>query len=693
MNIARINNKEENNEKKELIKNYKSIEGEKNIFMHRILLNTKKEIKRVYYSPSKTRFNKIKKNMIENEKKEINNNLLSDDEKVKEKEKEKIREKKIEEEDESIINRKKFQSESEKEKRMRRTRKYFQKEDKDKDKKKEKEKNNIQKNEEVNKEIIKEEKIKNKINEKNQKEINNITNNNISSNNTVIKEKTFNCFSMQNLFGIKKTNKNNLFKDSKKNDELNANSINKLEIDENNTNYNSSINIKRNQYIEKNKYKKNKEEIRKNEEENKKTNDTIDDNEKWKKKRKDIIPRKLRRKNLSYRLKKNKYKNKDKDLSNNLINKEEIETNREINNEYNRQTKIKISEDVLIEEIDTTKPVVRLNIINQLYTKNKKYKNIYLYGFDKKNNFFVQFDLRKKKFLRIKLSDIEDLSESFEKEYIYQNTILYNTLTGVFILTGKNNDMLYYYNSLNETLVKLCQFKNSHNSGCLLLDQENSKIFIIGGKNSVICEALCLDTNEVIELPNLNFDRCNASFTIYDNKIFGFFGFSFKKGKYLFNIEYIDKNKLDKWNTIELNFESKKDMLPFHLKYISTYIKENDPGKIIIYGGKQGRSEKILDNYYYIYDIDKNIFEKIEGICFNIIKDFRGINIWKNFDLIENEEKKGFFFDKEKHFIELPKEDKFDGNNTNVSGIIDNECNVHFLTNNQKNINVYKFAK
>ena len=180
---------------------------------------------------------------------------------------------------------------------------------------------------------------------------------------------------------------------------------------------------------------------------------------------------------------------------------------------------------------------------------------------------------------------------------------------------------------------------------------------------------------------------------MYDNKIFGFFGFSFKKGKYLFNIEYINKNKLDKWNTIELNFESKKDMLPFHLKYISTYIKENAPGKIIIYGGKQGRNERILDNYYYIYDIDKNIFEKIEGICFNIIKDFRGINIWKNFDLIENEEKKGFFFDKEKHFIELPKEDKFDGNNTNVSGIIDNECNVHFLTNNQKNINVYKFVK
>ena len=358
-----------------------------------------------------------------------------------------------------------------------------------------------------------------------------------------------------------------------------------------------------------------------------------------------------------------------------------------------RKTKIKISENILIEEIDTTKPVVKLSIIYQIYSKNQKYKKIYLYGFDKKNNFFVQFDLRKKKFLRIKISDIEDLSDSFEKEYLYPNTILFNTLTGVFILTGKNNDMLYYYNSLNETMIKLCQFKNSHNSGCLLLDQENHQILIIGGKNTLSCESFCFINYEVQELPNLNFDRCNASFNICNNKIFGFFGFSLKKGKYLFNMEYIDKNKMDKWETIELNFESQKDILPFHLKYISTFVNENNPGKIIIYGGKQGRNEKIMDEYYYIYDIEKNIFEKIEGICFNIIKDYRGINIWKNSDLIETEEKKGFFFDKEKHFIELPEEDKFDGNNNNISGIIDNECNVHFLTNNQKNIKVYKFAK
>ena len=143
-----------------------------------------------------------------------------------------------------------------------------------------------------------------------------------------------------------------------------------------------------------------------------------------------------------------------------------------------------------------------------------------------------------------------------------------------------------------------------------------------------------------------------------------------------------------------MNFEFKKDLLPFHLKNISTYINTKESNKIIIYGGKQGRNEQILNNYYYIYNIDKNNFEKVEGLCFNIIKDFKVIiNIWKKSELIENEEKKGFFFDKEKHFIELPEEDKNEGYSQNISAIIDSDCNIHFMTNNPNNINVYKFSK
>ena len=66
-----------------------------------------------------------------------------------------------------------------------------------------------------------------------------------------------------------------------------------------------------------------------------------------------------------------------------------------------------------------------------------------------------------------------------------------------------------------------------------------------------ICELFSFDNKEIKELPNLNFDQFNSFFIISNDRIYGFFGFSFKKGKYLFNIGYIDKKKLDKWEIID----------------------------------------------------------------------------------------------------------------------------------------------
>ena len=722
INLSTINNKEN-----EEIKKYDAnvnINTEKEKLINNNILNIQKEIRKTYYSPNKEKINlspiKNKKSQFQSAKKVKNNSniIFSDDEKLREKEKEKIvikdndkekdrdQEKKIEEEDENIKYRRRFQSESEKEKRMRRARRFL-KENKDKDK--DKDRSNIIKNGKENE--------RNEDNKKNDEVIkNNDKNrktNKINERTLSNKDKNINCFSMQNLFGVKNQNKNQLKKENKNknginlDDKKNENKNNCYE-GKININDNSDINNKKSQNSEILKYKKGykmnkEEEIRKNEEETQKIKDNNIE-EMWKRRRRDMIPKNLKSNNLSSKL--NEINNKN--ILKTSINKEENINDDNIKKSISikspkakNKKKITILEDVQIEEINTTKPVVQINISQILLSinndlnvnQNKKNKNLYIYGFDKKNNNFIQFDLRKKKFLRTKISDIEDLSDTFEKDYTYQNTILYNTLTGVFILTGKNSDQLYYYNPINETIMKICQFKNSHNLGCLLLDEENNKIIIIGGKNATICESYAFDTNELKEMPNLNVDRSNTSFIISNNKIFGFFGYSYKKGKYLYNIEYINKNTLDKWEIIELNVEFKKDLLPFHLKNISTFIYDHDPNKIMIYGGKQGRSELIVDNYYYIYNIEENNFEKIEGLCYNIIKDFKGINIWKKSETIENEDKKGFFFDKEKQFIELPEEDRLERNNENICVIIDSECNIHFLTKNKKKINVYKFNK
>ena len=82
----------------------------------------------------------------------------------------------------------------------------------------------------------------------------------------------------------------------------------------------------------------------------------------------------------------------------------------------------------------------------------------------------------------------------------------------------------------------------------------------------------------------------------------------------------------------------------------------------------------------------------MEGLYYNIIKDLKFINIWKNSELIDIEEKSGFFFDKQMQILELPDEDKIiDGHNIYTSIIIDSENNIHYLTNNQKYITVYKY--
>ena len=87
-----------------------------------------------------------------------------------------------------------------------------------------------------------------------------------------------------------------------------------------------------------------------------------------------------------------------------------------------------------------------------------------------------------------KILEIEDISETFKKNYQYDGTILYNTLNGIFILTGKKTNILYYYNALNDSINRVCKFNDSHDNGSLLLDKNKNRIFVFSGKNTKTCE-------------------------------------------------------------------------------------------------------------------------------------------------------------------------------------------------------------
>ena len=164
------------------------------------------------------------------------------------------------------------------------------------------------------------------------------------------------------------------------------------------------------------------------------------------------------------------------------------ETNRKKNYSHvpKIKKKFKISDLLDITEINTSSPVAPQNLsfvgddieyINNLLKCNSS-NSIYLFGIDRDDYFFI-FDIKDKKLTKKKILEIEDISDTFSKDYQYEGTILYNTFEGLFILTGKNSDILYYYNSKYDTINKICKFNYNHDNGNLLLDKENNRLFVL----------------------------------------------------------------------------------------------------------------------------------------------------------------------------------------------------------------------
>ena len=387
---------------------------------------------------------------------------------------------------------------------------------------------------------------------------------------------------------------------------------------------------------------------------------------------------------------------------NKKIKEEEKEKERKRNHtyRYSKKKKIKILEGIDISEIYTSRPVRAQDTFSFLSNKNFNNKYLFLFGVDKKDNFF-QFDLINKKWLKKKnILELEDLSDSFKNNYIYETSIFYNTLNGFFILTGKRSNILYYYNSINETLNKICQFNNGHYKGSLLFDSERNRIFVFSGNDNKECEYFSLYDKKVYNIPKLNNDRTDASFIIHKNKIYCFFGYSNLTNKYNNSIEYIDIQKLDEWKLITKKISDFENL--FIEKVAIMTFKEKYPSCIYLYGGiKKNEKNEIIQEKLIKFDTSTNKIYKINDINFIFYK-FLGTK-WRKTDFSD---KSGaiFEFEKNNNFIDLPniesndKDDdndnsnkfvtKFQSKNTKV--LIDSNYNIHYLFLDSKNIEIFK---
>ena len=331
---------------------------------------------------------------------------------------------------------------------------------------------------------------------------------------------------------------------------------------------------------------------------------------------------------------------------------------------------------------------------NQNKTEREKgFKNnisYYLYGIDR-NDFLHTFDIRNKMWVEKKNIleiNLDDKSYTFKKDYQYEGTILYNTLEGLYILTGDKTDTLYYYDAKKNSISKICKFNNSHNNGSILYDTNKNCLYVFGGKKTTSCEYYSINDKRIYKLPDLITDRANASFIISQNKIFGFFGFSYGKDTYARSIEYIDYNKKDKWIEIN-NIKLLKNNILFDIESTSTMYYKQNKDQILIYSGIQGENEDFVTQYYLIYDAKNNTMDKINKWNMKQYK-FIG-NKWKNYNL-KIGDPNGFHFAKNSRFIVMPKNsipEGYSGTDT-IDILIDYKNNVHFVIQDKKNIDVYR---
>ena len=384
----------------------------------------------------------------------------------------------------------------------------------------------------------------------------------------------------------------------------------------------------------------------------------------------------------------NKNSNKDAGVNENNkeIEKGKDETNKKKNFTYKpREIGVNLNNN----EFEQKNGVPKITII---YPENEKEENIketyYLYGIDRDDLFHV-FDINNRKWSELKkITDIKDMSNTFKKDYQYEGTILYNTLTGLYILTGQKTDILYFYNSLTNTITKICKFNLGHDNGSLFLDNNSNCLFVFGGKNIKSCEYYSFNDKRIYKLPDLTTDRANASYIVSNNKIFAFFGFNYSRNTYCNSIEYIDYIRKDRWLELK-NIQLLKNNISFDMESVSTMYYNNNPNLIMIYCGIQGDEEDFITEYYLIYDAQKNTMDRINKWNVQQYKSI-GKN-WKSY-IFKKNDPKGFHFAKNSRFLKLPMNNNYEGYNykDNIDVLIDYKNNVHFILQDKQKIDIYR---
>ena len=276
--------------------------------------------------------------------------------------------------------------------------------------------------------------------------------------------------------------------------------------------------------------------------------------------------------------------------------------------------------------------------------------------------YILCFDFLNKKFSLRDFADFGKFEENYkfslnnsknDKNCINKGNLFLSKGPYLYIVTGKNYDMLYVYDSIKKSMNKLCNLQNNHSNGAFIDFNEDSLLCISGNYNKKV-ELFSIIKNEwKNNLSETLIERSNCAFCLFKKRfIFLIFGKNYPTNEYLNTIEYYDLNNINITGWKYLNIQNKNNLVKMNIcnGYGINFMDE----KIILVGGYNGFEKE--DEKYFVqiefgdeYNFENNnkiYFEKTDRKLKDIEKNkkyyFNGGQIIKVEK--ENEENKNLFF-------------------------------------------------
>ena len=287
------------------------------------------------------------------------------------------------------------------------------------------------------------------------------------------------------------------------------------------------------------------------------------------------------------------------------------------------------------------------NIFNQssplITTKKPEEKMIFKL---KNKQTIIIFYLKYQTFKEINFIDKSNFSKEMNESGEFIQLNLDNKL---FILSGKNNNKVYYYDYESNSLNFLGNALYDHNFGSLVYCPKYNMMYLLGGENQIKCEISYLNINKKFDwknLPSLNEEREKFASMYFNEYIYVFFGYSAQKRINLCSIERINVNSNDAFEVVYVN-----EQITLSSLSCTQFIDKNKNNEnILLLGGFDGSN--YLDS--------------------SLILDVKEMKI-RDWDItIPNIDKYNkFLFHNESNFVNY---------NSNLKLIFDNSNNVHLIT-------------